>query len=109
QLDFLVVIDTDGHPSCEAGDVLLPIATHVETAGTFTNRQRRVQLARQAFAPPGQVQEGWLVLSELGRRITGWELHPSAESVFKEIAAQTPAFAGLDYGKIGLHGTDLGA
>ncbi|HVN85658.1 MAG TPA: 2Fe-2S iron-sulfur cluster-binding protein [Candidatus Binatia bacterium] len=109
QLEFLVVIDTDGHPTAEAADVLLPIATHVETVGTFTNRQRRVQLARQALIPPGQVQEGWLVLSDLGRRVAGWELHPSAEAVFRELSAHTPAFAGLDYGTIGLHGAELGA
>jgi NADH-quinone oxidoreductase subunit G len=109
QLEFLAVIDTDGHPTAEAADVLLPIANHVESAGTFTNRQRRIQLARQAFVPPGDVQEGWLVLSELGRRVAGWDLHPSADAVFREIAANTPAFAGLDYGKIGLHGAALGA
>jgi len=109
QLDFLVVIDTDGHPTAEAADVLLPVATYVEAAGTFVNRQRRVQLARQAFIPPGRVQEGWLVLSELNRRIAGWDLHSSAEAVFREIAARASAFAGLDYTTIGLHGVELRA
>ncbi len=107
KLDFTVVMDSDGHPTAEAADVLLPVATFVETTGTFTNRTRRVQLARQAFVPPGDVQEGWALLSRLGRRVAGWDLHPSAPAVFAEIVAQVPAFAGLDHAGVGLHGAEL--
>jgi NADH-quinone oxidoreductase subunit G len=107
KVDFTVVLDSDGHPTAEAADVLLPIATVVETTGTFTNRARRVQLARQAFVAPGEVREGWALLSQLGRRVAGWDLHPSAQAVFEEIAARVPAFAGLDYGRVGLHGAEL--
>jgi NADH-quinone oxidoreductase subunit G len=108
-IDFLVVMDTDGHPTAEAADVLLPIATFVETTGTFTNRARRVQLARQAFIPPAGVQEGWELLSQLGRHAAGWDLYPSAQGVFQEIVTRVPAFGGLDYAKIGLQGAELPA
>ncbi|MBI4515097.1 MAG: (2Fe-2S)-binding protein [Deltaproteobacteria bacterium] len=109
KLDFVAVIDTDGHATAEIADVLLPIATVVETTGTFTNRTRRVQLARRAFVPPAQALEGWELLSHLGRRAAGWKLYPSAEAVFSELARNTPAFAALDYAAIGVHGAELAA
>jgi NADH-quinone oxidoreductase subunit G len=109
KVDFIAVMDTDGHPTAEAADVLLPIATFVETTGTFTNRARRVQLARQAFIPPAEVQEGWELLSHLLRRAAGADLYASAQSVFTDIAAKVPAFSALDYATIGLHGAELSA
>jgi NADH-quinone oxidoreductase subunit G len=107
QVEFIAVMDTDGHPTAEAADVLLPLATFVETTGTFVNRARRVQLARQAFAPPGEAQEGWHLLSQIGQQAAGWDPFASAEAVFGELASQAAAFSSLDYATVGLKGVEL--
>jgi len=107
KLDYLVVADTDGHPTAGLADAVLPVAAFAETDGTFTNRRGRVQRIREAFPPPGTAMAGWKMLSDLGTRLAHFNAHASADGVFAEIATSHTPFAGLSYTSIGSAGAPL--
>jgi len=102
----VIVCDTDYNGTAEYADVLLPIGTAAETDGTYTNHAGRVQRARQAFPPPGEVKTGWEVLATLRGRLGGTE-PVSITEVFGELAQKVTPFAGLTYGKLGSQGMAL--
>jgi predicted molibdopterin-dependent oxidoreductase YjgC len=102
----VIVCDTDYTGTTEYADLILPIATAVETDGTFTNYAGRVQRVRQAFPPPGEARIGWELLSQLSARLGGTE-HVSITEVFADLTKNAPTFAGLTYGKLGSQGLPL--
>ena len=107
KLDYIVVADSDGHPSAGLADVVLPLAMFAEMDGSFTNRKGRVQRIREAFPPPGGALAGWKVLSDLGTRLAHFNAVDSAEAAFAELAAAHQPFAALSYKAIGLSGAPL--
>ncbi|MDG6778327.1 NADH-quinone oxidoreductase subunit NuoG [Thiomicrorhabdus sp. zzn3] len=62
-------------------DVLLPIATFAETAGTFINANGIKQSFKMAVEPKGEAKAGWKVLRVLGNLfdVTGFEQTHSNE------------------------------
>jgi NADH-quinone oxidoreductase subunit G len=106
-LDLLVVFATDHNETTLYADTVLPIATFAETDGTFTNFAGRVQRIRQAFPPPGEARTGWEALTALSVQLGAQAPYASSSDVFAEIAAKTPTFQGLAYGKIGFKGARL--
>jgi NADH-quinone oxidoreductase subunit G len=101
---YLVVLDTDRRDSAQFADTILPIATYAETDGTFTNHAGRVQRFHAAVAPPGEARPGWMVVSELLSLVGGPQAIASAEAAFSALAAECPAFTGLDYASLGGEG-----
>jgi NADH-quinone oxidoreductase subunit G len=67
-------------------DVLLPVATFAETAGTFVNAEGRWQSFTGAAQLPGEARPGWKVLRVLANlsNVNGFE-YMSAEDVRDEI------------------------
>ena len=65
--------------------MILPATAFPEKTGTFTNTDRRVQLGRQALAPPGEARQDWEIIQELARRLgLDWHYgHP--RDVFAEM------------------------
>ena len=53
----------------ECADILLPIGTFAETAGTFVNAEGRWQSFAAAATPVGDAREGWRVLRVLGNAL----------------------------------------
>ncbi len=53
----------------QAADVLLPIATFAETAGTYVNVEGTWQSFEAAADADGEVREGWRVLRVLGNQL----------------------------------------
>jgi predicted molibdopterin-dependent oxidoreductase YjgC len=102
----LVVLDAHQHEVAQFADVVLPIATYVETDGTFTNFAGRVQRLRAAVPAPGESRAGWLVLGELLARLAGMPVPASAEAVFSALGSDTAAFAGQTYESLGAEGAD---
>lgn len=102
----VIVCDTDYSGTTEYADVVLPIGTAAETDGSFTNFAGRVQRIKQAFSPPQQAKAGWEVLALLGAKLGGFEPTTISEA-FADLTKNTPAFAGLTYGKLGEHGAPL--
>jgi formate dehydrogenase major subunit len=62
--DFLVVGDLFLTETAKAANVVLPLSSSVETSGTFTNSERRVQRVRRAVPPPAGL-ETWEILCQL--------------------------------------------
>ena len=50
-------------------DVILPASAFPEKTGSFTNTDRRVQLARKAVNPPGDAKQDLWIIQELAKRM----------------------------------------
>src|SRR5690606_3439884 len=62
--DFVVALSPYS-TAAEFADVVLPIGTFAETAGTYVNLEGRWQSAPGAAAPVGESRPGWKVLRVL--------------------------------------------
>ncbi|MGH7129276.1 MAG: molybdopterin-dependent oxidoreductase, partial [Planctomycetaceae bacterium] len=58
-----------GEAMREYADVLLPVASFAETAGTFVNAEGRWQSFNAAVPPPGEARPGWKLLRVLGNTL----------------------------------------
>jgi NADH-quinone oxidoreductase subunit G len=101
RVPYLVVLDTERREVVEYASVVLPIATHAETDGTFTNHADRVQRFHRAIVLPGEVRDGWSVLGDLAAWLTGQPAGRDAEAVFAALAAEGSTFRGLSYQRLG--------
>jgi predicted molibdopterin-dependent oxidoreductase YjgC len=99
-----VVLDTDQRETAQYADVVLPVATHAESDGSFTNHAGRVQRFQAAVKPAGEARPGWLVLAELLADVTHGALPSAPDDVFAALAAEGGAFSGLAYDALGSHG-----
>jgi formate dehydrogenase alpha subunit len=109
--EFLVLQEIFPSGTAPFADVLLPGASFVEKAGTFTSTERRVQMVRQAVAPPGEARADWSITAELARRLlaregrapiepqAGWDYRDTAQ-IMEEIAALTPSYAGVSQARL---------
>ena len=68
KLDTLVVQDIFLTETAYLADIVLPASAFPEKTGTFTNTDRRVQLARKAVNPPGNAKQDWWIIQELAKR-----------------------------------------
>jgi NADH-quinone oxidoreductase subunit G len=88
----------------EAAHVVLPIAHPIEEDATFLNAGQRVQRSVAAVAPPGDALSAWQALDRTAA-VLGGDLGLSGpEGAFARMAAEVPAFFGLDFAALGIHG-----
>jgi formate dehydrogenase major subunit len=99
--DFMVVQDMFLTATAELADVVLPAANSaIETEGTVTNSERRVQRVRKALDPPGEAHDDLWIIVELARRMGmdfGWK---TAEDVWNEVRGLSPVHAGMSYARL---------
>jgi NADH-quinone oxidoreductase subunit G len=98
KLDFLVVQELFETETTAFADVVFPAASFAEIDGTFTNNDGFVQRVRQSIPPVNQAKADWMITAQLATELEmdfGFNL--SASAVFREIADQVPAYAGLRY------------
>jgi predicted molibdopterin-dependent oxidoreductase YjgC len=101
KLELLIVQDIFMTESAKLAHVILPAATFLESNGTYTNGERRIQRIRKAIEPPGQAKEDWLIVAELAEAMG----HPIVSSrdvsdIWDEVAALTPNFVGINYERL---------
>jgi len=85
--EFVVAMTAYSSPALqEQADVLLPIATFAETAGSFINAEGHWQHFNGAVKAPGEARPAWKVMRVLGNLLdlTGFE-YTSAEEVCSEM------------------------
>ncbi len=85
--EFVVVMSPYASPSTfDQADVILPMATWLEQAGTFVNAEGRWQSFRAAVEPLGNARPGWKILRTLGS-LAGFDGmdHLSANAVRDEL------------------------
>jgi NADH-quinone oxidoreductase subunit G len=91
----VVYVGTHANETSGAAHVVLPGATWAEKAGTFVNRQGRLQNFRQAVARAGNAREDWRILAEL-RDLAGGEAPGSLKAVRTAAAADLGLAADLN-------------
>ena len=106
-LEYMLVFETDANETVQMANQVFPIAAYPELEGTFTNFEGVVQRLHRAFDPPGEAKSAIEAITALARDLDGVERPQSAEQIFSEIAAREPAFAGLEFQKLGHNGMKL--
>jgi NADH-quinone oxidoreductase subunit G len=69
-----------------AAELILPLASWVETEGTYTSSTGRIQLARRAFPPAAQALPSWQILQGLAANLE-LEVGATVEKLFREFCA----------------------
>ena len=100
ELDHLVVQDLFVTETAFHADVVLPASAFSEKDGTFTNTDRRVQIARQVVKPPGDARQDLWIINEIGKRMgLPWNYrHPS--EVFAEMTQTMPSFNNITWERV---------
>ncbi|MEE8320453.1 MAG: molybdopterin-dependent oxidoreductase, partial [Gammaproteobacteria bacterium] len=99
-LEHLVVQDIFFTETCSYADVILPASAFPEKSGTFTNTDRRVQLARKAVEPPGDARQDLWIIQEIAKRFgLDWQ-YKDAKDVFEEIRIAMPKMAGITWERL---------
>ena len=107
-LDFLVVQDMFLTETAKLADVVLPAASYVESDGTFTNTERRVQAAPKAAKSVGDAAADWLILMHLAHlyapeKAAAWDT-ASVPEIFAEITQAVPQYHGMSWEGLGESG-----
>jgi formate dehydrogenase major subunit len=99
-LEHLVVQDLFVTETAFHADVILPASAFAEKVGTFTNTDRRVQMARQIVDPPGDARQDWWIIQEIARRIgCDWNYGGPAD-VFREMAQVMPSLNNITWERL---------
>jgi NADH-quinone oxidoreductase subunit G len=108
--DAALFVYMGSHDSTAASraDFVLPISTHAEGEGTFTNHERRVQRFSKALDAPGMARPAWLVLGALAAEKKGAGNAPrSAAEAFGALGSAVSSFAGITWDDVGARGAVL--
>ena len=97
KLDHLVVQDLFVTETAFHADVILPASAFAEKSGTFTNTDRRVQLAREVIQPPGDARQDLWIIQEIGKRMgLPWNYNGPAD-VFTEMTQLMPSLKNITW------------
>jgi len=100
KLDHLVVQDLFLTETAFHADVVLPASAFAEKSGSFTNTDRRVQIARPVLDPPGDARQDWWIITEIAKRMDlGWD-YPGPAEIFTEMAQVMPSFANITWERL---------
>ena len=104
-LDHLVVQDLFLTETAFHADVVLPASAFAEKAGTFTNTDRRVQMAQPVLAPPGDARQDLWIIQEVAKRLgLPWN-YPGPAEVFAEMAHTMPSFNNITWERVAREGS----
>jgi len=99
-----VYLGTHLPAAARAAHIVLPITTHAEQEGTFTNHAGRVQRFWPALQAPGMARPAWLVLGALVGELSGEAVPRTAAEAFASLAEAVPAFGGFAYERLSTRG-----
>jgi formate dehydrogenase major subunit len=100
RLEHLVVQDLFLTETAFHADVVLPASAFAEKTGTFTNTDRRVQLARPVVASPGDARQDWWIIQEVARRVgLDWNYRGPPE-IFAEMAKTMPSMNNITWERL---------
>lgn len=107
RLESLVVTGILPDKTTALASVLLPSVSWAEKRGSMINIKGRIQRLNQAVPSPGQAREDWEIIRDLIQAAGGSNGIYTIDEVFKQMAGEIPALAGLSLSKIGDLGVDL--
>ena len=100
KLDHLVVQDLFVTETAFHADVILPASAFAEKSGTFTNTDRRVQLAREVIKPPGEARQDLWIIQEIAKRMgLPWNYGGPAD-VFTEMTQVMPSLKNITWERL---------
>ena len=91
QVEYLVVQDAYMTELANSADVVLPMALPVETSGTITSTDRKIQKLRAALEPAFPMQN-WDMIQTLVNMYTTSFSYGSAEAITEEITRTLPLY-----------------
>jgi len=98
-MECVVVQDLFLNETAKYAHVFLPGSSFLEKDGTFTNAERRISRVRKIMQPLGGLQD-WEITVRLANAL-GYPMHyDHPAQIMDEIAALTPAFAGVSYDEL---------
>jgi formate dehydrogenase alpha subunit len=95
KLDLLVCQELFLTETAALAHVVLPAASAMEKAGTFSNTEGHVQAVRPAIDPIGDSRPDWEILSALSVFIGAPLEYAEAKEILKEIRAVIPGYGSL--------------
>jgi formate dehydrogenase major subunit len=99
-LEHLVVQDLFVTETAFHADVILPASAFAEKSGSFTNTDRRVQLAREVIKPPGDARQDLWIIQEIGKRMgLPWN-YSGPGDVFTEMAQLMPSLKNITWERL---------
>jgi formate dehydrogenase major subunit len=100
KLEHLVVQDLFVTETAFHADVILPASAFAEKVGSFTNTDRRVQIARQVIKPPGDARQDLWIIQELAKRMgLDWNYDGPAD-VFAEMTQVMPSLNNITWERL---------
>jgi formate dehydrogenase major subunit len=100
KLEHLVVQDLFVTETAFHADVILPASAFAEKEGTFTNTDRRVQLAREVIKPPGDARQDLWIIQEIAKRMgLPWNYNGPAD-VYAEMAQLMPSLDNISWERL---------
>ena len=100
KLEHLVVQDLFVTETAFHADVILPASAFAEKSGTFTNTDRRVQLAREVIKPPGEAKQDLWIIQEIAKRMgLPWNYNGPAD-VFTEMTEVMPSLKNITWERL---------
>ncbi len=97
QFELVVVQHPFLTETAKYAHVFLPAAAFGEEQVTFTNTERRIQLAEKAVDPPAGLTPAWWQIARLANALGASWNYLSAAEVMAEIARVVPAYQGATY------------
>jgi len=93
----IVYLGTHANPTSAAARVVIPTLTVFEKSGTFVNQQFRIQKFANAVPGVAGATDDLVALARLTAAVGGPSLGGDVRSIWKQIAAEVPALAGVGY------------
>lgn len=93
-----------GSTAAASAHFVLPLSTHAEHEGSFTNVEGRVQRFWPGLQAPGAARPAWLVIGALVAQADERAVPTSAADAFAQLVACHDAFAGLSFDALGTRG-----
>jgi predicted molibdopterin-dependent oxidoreductase YjgC len=103
-VEFKLVVDFFMTATAASANVVLPASTPLESTGTFTACDRRVQRSSKIF-PPKSGMENWEIICSLAEKMALPMPFGATEDIFNEIRQANPYYQGVEPG--GFWGKDL--
>jgi predicted molibdopterin-dependent oxidoreductase YjgC len=86
--------------SARYAHVVLPTTAFGEERVTFTNTERRIQLAEQIIEPLPGTSPAWLQLTQVAQALGANWKYESASDIMDEIGTVIPFYSGADYANL---------
>ena len=97
QFEFVVMQHLFMTETAKYAHVILPTTAYGEECVSFTNTERRIQLAEQVVPPPASLTAAWEQISKVAQRLgAGWN-YASSGDVMDEIQKVVPFYSGASH------------